>query len=116
MSPDDLLSALAGAIELDESTTSIVNPYRMTEFKNALRLVCEVFAGQKDVTVEYQLHEPYQSAGYIRIAGPKLSIMDTEKFYQAVSLASNLCVTPKTNGSVEFDLTFHELTMHLPED
>lgn len=114
MKQNDIIRKLTEAIIKDESKTSMINPERLMDIKQA----CELLAPGENssmYSVSVKLHDPFQSVGYIRLSGKEIRIDDARAFCRAASLASNLCVTPKTDGTVEIDLTFHDLTFHIEE-
>lgn len=112
MNTDDLLRKYYEQINMEEQEPSILNPVRVREFQEALEIVNKLFADDGRTTITYQIHQPYASMGYIKIAGAELMLTDPQEFHRAVSLASNFSVTPMLDGTVYATLTFHELTVH----
>lgn len=108
---DAVISAMAEQLEEDEEGTSFLNldtqKLIMASFK---KLKENVFHGNSDVQVSYELHQPFQSMGYISIIGKVISIYNPKVFAAISSLASNVEVYPKTNGTIQINLTYHGLT------
>lgn len=60
-----------------------------------------------DVRITSVINAPFKSMGYISLTGEEITITSPEKFLAAASLASNIDIYPKTDGTVRVDLTFH---------
>lgn len=61
----------------------------------------------EDVRITSVINAPFKSMGYISLTGEEITIISPEKFLVAASLASNIDIYPKTDGTVKMDLTFH---------
>lgn len=116
MNNDDVLRDLLSLIEKEESGTSMLNVERVNEFQEALRIIQELFGKKRTVKIEYKLHDPYPSMAYIRIIGKEIKTNHASQFQHALTLASNLLVTPLLNGKIQMDLTFYGITTHISEE
>lgn len=109
---DEMILALAEDAERDEERMSLLN-------LDAKRLMTASFLALKNavagdtVKVTYHLHEPYISMGFISVTGKNVLIKDSKMFSAISQLASNLEVFPKTDGTIQINLTFHGLTEHI---
>lgn len=107
---DTLLIALGDDVEMDESRTGVVNPYRMKQFLHTYKMMKYLTRGSS-AKVTYKLHEPYQSMGSVSVTGQDIVFRKMDWFVGAAKLASNYEVYPKTDGSVCMTFTFHGLTV-----
>lgn len=105
-----LADILTEDIEADELRTSVINPVKLKQIQftyNALRFMTKG-SGAK---VSYKLHEPYNSVGYVSVVGKNISFLYPEWMAKISELASNVEIYPKTNGTVQMNFAFHELTI-----
>ena len=109
---DAIISAFGEQIEADEERTSFLNLDTKKLMTASLLAIKKAIEGDS-VKVQYHLHEPYTSMGYISIIGKDVRIIDPKMFSAISQLASNIEVFPKTDGSVQANLTFHGLTEHI---
>ncbi len=61
----------------------------------------------EDVRITSVINAPFKSMGYISLTGEEITITSPKKYLVAASLASNIDIYPKTDGTVRMDLTFH---------
>lgn len=102
---DEVVTEIANS----EAGTSVTIPERVKRVEvayKALRLI----AKGKDVYVTYELNAPYTSMGSVSIVGKEVIITNPALFAKVAEMASNFEVYPKTNGTVEMNFTFHNLT------
>lgn len=102
---DEVVTEIANS----EASTSVTIPERVKRVEvayKALRLI----AKGKDVDVTYELNAPYTSMGSVSIVGKEVIITNPALFAKVAEMASNFEVYPKTNGTVEMNFTFHNLT------
>lgn len=102
---DEVVTEIANS----EAGTSVTIPERVKRVEvayKALRLI----AKGKDVDVTYELNAPYTSMGSVSIVGKEVIITNPALFAKVAEMASNFEVYPKTNGTVEMNFTFHNLT------
>ena len=106
---ENLLQRLSELIEHDESKRTELVP-------NKIRLVETVYEAidyaisKHTAKVSYEIGDPYPSMAYISITGSGIVIVDTELFVAAVKLADNFEVYPLTDGDVQINLGFHNIT------
>lgn len=107
---DSIVTSIGDVASDDNSRTSVVNVYKMQQVLYVYKVMKYLAKEQKGVKVDYKLHTPYNSMGYVSVAGKKLVFRKPEWFMKAVELSNNFEVYPKTNGSVQMNFTFHGLT------
>lgn len=106
---EETLTRIANEIAKEESGVSVVRPDKLEMIAAAYDAVKASTSG-KGVKVSYELNAPYTSMGSISVTGKEIRIVNTKLFTMAVSLASNFEVYTKTDGKVQMDLTFHNIT------
>lgn len=106
---DSLVISVANDIAQDESSTSIINPYRMQQLLYTYKVMKYLMKGTS-AKVTYKLHEPYQSMGSVSVTGKDIEFKKVSWFLRAAELASNYEVYPKTDGTVCMTFTFHGIT------
>lgn len=109
---DEMVMVLAEDIIRDESTPSIVNPYRMEHLLYVYKYMKYITKGTS-VVVTKKVHEPFASMGSVSVTGKVIEFGKMSWFMRAVQVASNFEVYPKTNGDVCMTFTFHGLTKPL---
>lgn len=107
--PEEILNCIASEISKEESGVSINRPDKMEMIATVYDAVKASTSG-RGVTVSCALNTPYVSMGSVSIIGKEIKIVNTKLFTMAVSLASNFEVYTKTDGKVQMDLTFHNIT------
>lgn len=107
---DSFVALVGEAAEIDDSRTSIVNPYKMQQISYTYKVLKYLSKDMKGVKVSYDLYEPYKSMGSVSVTGKDLIFKNPEWFMKAVEFASNLEIYPKTDGTVQMNFTFHGLT------
>lgn len=108
-SEEEILTRIATVISEEESGVSVVRPDKLEMIAAAYDAV-KASTGGRGVKVSYELNAPYTSMGSISVVGKEIKIVNTKLFTMAVSLASNFEVYTKTDGTVQMDLTFHNIT------
>lgn len=106
---DEILNRIASAISAEESGVSVVRPDKLEMIATVYDAV-KASTGGRGVKVSYELNAPYTSMGSVSVIGKEIKIVNTKLFTMAVSLASNFEVYTKTNGKIQMDLTFHNIT------
>ena len=109
---DEMVMVLAEDIIRDESTPSIVNPYRMEHLLYVYKYMKYITKGTS-VVVTKKVHEPFASMGSVSVTGKIIKFGKMSWFMRAVQVASNFEVYPKANGDVCMTFTFHGLTKPL---
>jgi hypothetical protein len=106
---DEVILSLGTGIVQEESNPSIINLARMKEILVAYKTLSYICKGT-GVKVTYKLHNKFQSVGTVSIVGKTILFTKNEWFVKACRLASNIEIYPKTNGTVQINLTFYGLT------
>lgn len=107
-SEEEIITRIATVISEEESGVSVVRPDKLEMIAAAYDAV-KASTGGREVKVSYELNAPYTSMGSISVVGKEIKIVNTKLFTMAVSLASNFEVYTKTDGTVQMDLTFHNI-------
>ncbi|MBQ0014724.1 MAG: hypothetical protein KBS82_05325 [Oscillospiraceae bacterium] len=109
---DNLIITLGEKIVEEETGTQVIVPHRVQHVMYTYKLMKYLCKGS-GATVQYFLHEPFTSVGYVRVTGENLEFGHPEWFDRAVELADNLDICPLTNGKIQMDFTFHGITKHI---
>lgn len=107
---DSLLREVAKKASDGEEKASLLNTDTMLRLSCVYRIMRHLTKGQKDVTVGYEVYEPFLSMGSVSVIGKNISVRKPEWFMRAVEMASNFEVYPKTDGTVQMNFGFHGLT------
>lgn len=108
-SVDEVMMRIANDVSKDESGTSVVIPERVKQIESAYKTM-RLIAKGKNVDITYELNAPYTSMGSVSVTGKEVVITNPALFAKVAEMASNFEVYPKTNGTVQMDFTFHNLT------
>lgn len=108
-SVDEVMMRIASDVSKDESGTSVVIPERVKQIESAYKTM-RLIAKGKNVDITYELNAPYTSMGSVSVTGKEVVITNPALFAKVAEMASNFEVYPKTNGTVQMDFTFHNLT------
>lgn len=108
-SVDEVIMEIANDVSKDEAGTSVIIPERVKQVETAYKAL-RLIAKGKNVDVTYELNEPYTSMGSVTVVGKEVIITNPMLLAKVASMASNFEVYPKTNGTVQMNFTFHNLT------
>lgn len=109
ISVDEVMTKIADVISEDEAGTSVVIPERV-KLVEAVYRTMRLIAKGRNVDITYELNAPYTSMGSVSVVGKEIIITNPTLFAKVAVLASNFEVYPKTNGTVQMNFTFHNLT------
>lgn len=109
VSVDEVITEIANDVSKDEAGTSVIIPERVKQVETAYKAL-RLIAKGKNIDVTYELNEPYTSMGSVTVVGKEVIITNPVLLAKVASMASNFEVYPKTNGTVQMNLTFHNLT------
>lgn len=107
---DAIIFGLAEEAEKNDEQTSFLNIGAQKLMMASFRKLKEIVSGN-NVKISRVFHEPYKSMGYISIVGNDIAVKDSAMFAAVLKLASNIEIYPKTDGTVQINLTYHGLTM-----
>ncbi len=107
---DSIVTTVAEEVAVDDSKTSIINPYKIQQVIYTYKVLKYLTKGTRGVKVSYELYKPFISMGSVSVVGKNLAFRKPEWFMKAVELASNFEVYPKTDGTIQMNFTFHGLT------
>lgn len=111
---DSILDAIGEMIERGEGGVSAIDMSRVHDFVTCESVLRRVLRG-RGLKIEAIPHDGFGSVGVIRVLASGLSIRDPQKFADAVSLASNYEIYPRTDGKIMFALTFYGMTNKIGE-
>lgn len=107
---DAIIFGLAEEAEKNDEQTSFLNIGAQKLMMASYNKLKDIVSGS-NVQVRRVFHEPYNSMGYISIVGNDIVVKDSAIFAAVLKLASNIEIYPKTDGTVQINLTYHGLTM-----
>ena len=107
---DAIIFGLAEEAEKNDEQTSFLNFSTQKLMMVSYNKLKDIVSGS-NVQVRRVFHEPYNSMGYISIVGNDIAVKDSAMFAAVLKLASNIEIYPKTDGTVQINLTYHGLTM-----
>lgn len=108
-SVDEIMMEIANDISGDEAGTSVIIPERAKQIETAYKSLLLIAKG-KNVDVTYEMNAPYTSVGSVSITGREIIITNPVLFAKVAEMASNFEIYPKTNGTVQMNFTFHNIT------
>lgn len=108
-SVDEIMMEIANDISGDEAGTSVIIPERARQIETAYKSLLLIAKG-KNVDVTYEMNAPYTSMGSVSITGREIIITNPVLFAKVAEMASNFEIYPKTNGTVQMNFTFHNIT------
>lgn len=108
-SVDKIMMEIANDISGDEAGTSVIIPERAKQIETAYKSLLLIAKG-KNVDVTYEMNAPYTSMGSVSITGREIIITNPVLFAKVAEMASNFEIYPKTNGTVQMNFTFHNIT------
>lgn len=69
---------------------------------------CDVLRDFTDgAQINKTINKPFKSMGFISVVGRSIKFLTSEAFLAVASVASNVDIYPKADGSLEIDFTFH---------
>lgn len=105
----EIMMEIANDISGDEAGTSVIIPERAKQIETAYKSLLLIAKG-KNVDVTYEMNTPYTSMGSVSITGREIIITNPVLFAKVAEMASNFEIYPKTNGTVQMNFTFHNIT------
>ena len=104
------LNALGARIEEDEKRTAFLNLPKARQVCAVFAMAYKLFEGT-NTKVNYELHKPYQSMGYVTIEGSEIVFKKALWLSRLAEFASNFEIYPLKNGRLRLTYTFHGLTV-----
>lgn len=108
-SMDEVMMKIANDVSKDDDGTSVIVPERVKQVEAAYKAMRFIAKG-KNVDITYELNAPYTSMGSVSVVGKEIAINNPALFAKVAEMASNFEIYPKTNGTVQMNFTFHNLT------
>lgn len=109
---DSIVLSMAEQADEEDKGNAINNPKKIKMVLETYKALSKIAKG-KGVKVGFRINEPYRSMASVSVVGKDIVFSDTETFYAAARLASNLDIYPKTDGTIKMDFTFHDITLML---
>ncbi len=104
--------------ELNDGKThiSIINPIRLKEVRYVSELIKKaVEKNGAKVICDIDIKAPL-SIGYVSITGKNIRFSKPQYFEAAAKIASNVEIYPKTDGTIQVNFTFHNVTVEIDEE
>lgn len=108
-SVNEIMMGIANDISSNEAGTSVIIPERVKQIETAYKSLLLIAKG-KNVDVTCEMNAPYTSMGSVSVTGREIIITNPVLFAKVAEMASNFEIYPKTNGTVQMDFTFHNIT------
>lgn len=112
-SEEEILAVLDGIISnisnRGGSEPETMNKKSEEQIKAACDVMRQIVKG-KNVRVSYELNSPYNGMGFISIIGKKIDVVNPLLLSKIMEISSNMEVYPKTNGDIQMNFTFYNLT------
>ncbi|MBR0156336.1 MAG: hypothetical protein IJM20_02310 [Clostridia bacterium] len=105
---EDVVDTLAKVVAEDEKSPRLIDDSRVQAVQDAYKKAQELFKG-RGTKVSYALNKPFTSMGYVSVVSKEFSIKDTIKVVSLFKTADNIEVYPKTDGTIQINLTYHGL-------
>jgi len=106
---DRFITCLSKNIDENEKSKVVVDDARVHDIMYSKSILEKIIEGD-GVVVTHKLHEPFNSVGSVSVTGKDIIVTDSVTFNWIVSVASNVEVYPKTDGTIVMTFTFHGLT------
>ena len=95
---------------------SIINPIRVKEVRYVSKLIKKAVENNgAKVVYDIDIKAPL-SIGYVSITGRNIRFSKPQYFEAAAKIASNVEIYPKTDGTVQVNFTFHNVTVEIGEE
>lgn len=95
---------------------SIINPIRVKEVRYVSELIKKAVENNgAKVVYDIDIKAPL-SIGYVSITGRNIRFSKPQYFEAAAKIASNVEIYPKTDGTVQVNFTFHNVTVEIGEE
>ena len=112
---DALIEVLLGDIYENEGRVMIDNFVKIRDITDSYNLIKRSVSGS-GVKVDYHVNAPMVSMGYISIVGKNIKFNNPKVIEKVATLADNFVVYPKTDGTIEIDFTFHDVTVDVGKE
>lgn len=107
----DSFLSLAYKLAVDSETgTSVLNMEGMRKMQAVYASMKRIIRND-GVKITYEAHEPLLRYGSVTVTAKEISFTDTTAFREAASLSANYDIYPRTDGTVQIDFAFNDLTM-----
>lgn len=95
---------------------SIINPIRVKEVRYVSKLIKKAVENNgAKVVCDIDIKAPL-SIGYVSITGRNIRFSKPQYFEAAAKIASNVEIYPKTDGTIQVNFTFHNVTVEIGEE
>lgn len=113
MSNEEFEEFVAYAKELFENRSNSISTINLDRVHDMVRVYNVVKEMTKDTSanVNYKIEDPSVGLGVVSAECETLVFNSPKKFTEAVTLADNFNVYPKTNGKVHMDFALYNMTV-----
>jgi len=87
----------------------VTNPLKEKLVKAVYEFMCNLTKGT-NAKVTYSLNSPLTGSGCVSVNSSELCFINPRKLTPLMKLASNVDIYAKTDGSVQMDMTFNQVT------
>lgn len=91
----------------------VYNPERVENFGKACEDIEEYFSSDPSVKIhkKFRKHDLITDArGCVKVNGKEIVIDTPGEFVELINMASNYCITPKIDDTIDLEFTFNELS------
>lgn len=106
---EKFIDTVLNEVTNDENGISVIVHERAEQIRAAHKAL-EMIAHGDNVCVTYDMNSPYTSMGAVSVVGKDIIITNPKLFSALIKIASNFEIYQKTDGTVQMDFTFHNLT------
>lgn len=106
----DIMASVARAVQTEDNRAQVTNPAIFQNLAFVYKVMRYLVKGTS-AKVTYKLNEPYKSMGSVTVLCKNIKFNKPDWLIKAIGLSSNFEVYPKTDGTVEMNFTFHNLTI-----
>lgn len=107
---DEMLLLLGRMMREEEARPHILDPKKAGKEIYVLRLLRELFRGE-EAEITFDIAEVAASMGTVSVKAYGLKCADTDALAEIIELTDNFSVYAKTDGSVQLDFTFYNVTL-----
>ena len=103
---EEIFEDLRETLPAPDKKNAIVNPLRMKEMLHVHKILKESVVGS-ETYVTYEIDETFMTVACVTITGKIICFKNPDAFFEAVKLADNFEICPKTNGVIDINFSFY---------
>lgn len=108
-STNALFAEICENLKYENSKPAVINPARVKDFIKALGFL-KKYAKSNRSKISYKMHSPFKWMGCISLIGSNI-YFDFDTFSAVAKLATVIDIYPRTNGTIQIDFMFNDLTV-----